>query len=160
MKTVGIAMLFGLCCVIGMRLGAKKTAYLRTVRSLRCDLQLFSERIGTCSSTLKEIAGELSGTLSTMMHTYLDRLDAGCTEADAAEYALDGLQAFGTVQAGMRMFLTGLSTASRKDLMLRSQTLAPMLERAEAEAEAEAKQARVLRISGVLIGAGLAILLL
>lgn len=160
MKTVGIAMLFGLCCMIGMRLGARKTAYLHTVRSLRCDLQLFSERIGTCSSMLKDIAGELTGTLSVVLRAYLDRLDAGCTESDAAEYALDGLHAYGTVQAGMRLFLTGLSNATRKDLILRMQALMPMLERAEAEAEAEAKQARVLRISGVLTGAGLAILLL
>lgn len=153
-------MLFGLCCVIGMRLGARKTARLNGVRSLRSDLQLFSERVTAGSSPLKEIAGELNGTLSILLQTYLDRLDEGEREADAAESALLSLPVNGTAQAGMRMFLIGLSTATRRDLMMRVQALAPMLERAEAEAETEAKQARVLRISGVLIGAGLAILLL
>ena len=41
----------------------------------------------------------------------------------------------------------------------RIETLSHALDRAEAEAEAEAKQARVIRVSGVLIGAGLAIVL-
>jgi hypothetical protein len=35
-----------------------------------------------------------------------------------------------------------------------------MLKRAEEEAEAEAKQAQVIRVSGALIGAAIAILLL
>jgi hypothetical protein len=37
--------------------------------------------------------------------------------------------------------------------------LSSVLDRAEAEAAAEAKQARILKVSGVLAGTGLAILL-
>ena len=153
-------MLFGLCCMIGIRLGKKKTAYLKTIRSLRCDLQLFTDRVTAGSASLKDIAGELTGTLSSVLQTYLDQLETGCGETRAADCALESINAFGTVHAGLKMFLTGLSTATRKDLVLRVQTLMPTLERAEAEAETEAKQARVFRISGVLTGAGLAILLL
>ena len=153
-------MLFGLCCMVGMRLGAKKEAHLNTVRSIRSDLQMLAERVTAAVGTLQEIAEELNGTLSTVLHTYLQQLDAGRTEADAADCALEGLRAYTEVYSGMRMFLIGLSTATRKDLAARVQTLTPMLEHAEAEAGTEAKQARVLRISGVLAGAGLAILLL
>ena len=160
MKTVGIAMLFGLCCLIGFRLGAKKTAQLRTVQSLRRDVQLLSERVGSGGSTLLEIAGEMNGTLSEILRIYLEKLDEGAAETDAAAFALECLRGSGNVQAGVRMFLAGLSTASRSDLIARTKALSPMLERAETEAEAEEKQARVLRISGVLTGAGLAILLL
>ena len=56
--------------------------------------------------------------------------------------------------------MNGLSTAARCDLIKRTETLMPILLRAETEAEQDAKQARVLRISGVLTGAGLAILLM
>ena len=160
MKTAGVALLFGLCCMIGFRLGRRKTGRLRTIRSLQSDLQLFTERIGSGCGTLKELQGELNGTLGESLRIYLDMLDGGKREADAAECAIEDLRECGAVTDGIRMFLIGLSTASRNDLIRRSQTLGAMLERAEEEAETAAKQARVLQISGVLTGAGLAILLL
>ncbi len=160
MKTVGIAMLFGLCCMIGFQLGRRKTGRLKTIRSLRSDLQLFSERISAGCGMMTELAGELNGTMGEILKTYLVMLGEGKKEAEAAGCAIGELCACETVLAGVRMFLIGLSTASRNDLIRRTQTLELMLERAEKEAETEAKQARVLQISGVLTGAGLAILLL
>ena len=160
MKAAGIVMLFGLCCMIGVRLGRKKTGRLRTIRSLRSDLQLFSERIAAGNDTLTEIAGELNGAIGEAIETYLAMLGKGKREAVAAERAIEDLHIGGTAEAGVRMFLTGLSAASRNDLIHRAKMFISMLERAETEAETEAKQARVLQISGVLIGAGLAILLL
>ena len=160
MRTVGVAMLFGLCCMIGFQLGRRKTGRLRTIRALRGDLQLFSERIGSDCSTLNRLQRELSGALGEILKTYLDMLDEGKKEADAAEEAIGDLGSCETVKAGIRMFLIGLSSASRNDLIRRTQTLKSVLERAEEEAQTEAKQARVLQISGVLTGAGLAILLL
>ncbi len=160
MKTAGVALLFGLCCMIGFRLGRKKTARLRTIRSLRSDLQLFSERIGSGCGTLNELQGEMNGALGEVLKVYLEMLEDGSGEADAAERAIDELSGSGTTEAGIRMFLIGLPTASRNDLIRRTHTLGTMLERAEEEAETTAKQARVLQISGVLTGAGLAILLL
>ncbi len=153
-------MLFGLCCMIGMQLGMKKTARLKTLRSLRNDLVRFSERIITCSSTLAEIAAEGDGTLSDMFRIYLEMLSAGRKEADAAESAAEILNGYGNVQNEMQSFLNGLSSSARSNLIKRTEALMPILERAVAEAETEAKQARVLKISGVLTGAGLAILLL
>ena len=156
MKTVGIVMLFGLCTMIGMQLGAKKTARLFTVRTLRKELQLFSERITSGRGTLMEIASEKDGLLSEMLGRYLDALGKG----EAAGKAAGKLKAESTEHAGMLMFFTGLSTGSRMDLIGRANALSPTLGRAENEAEAEAKQARVLRVSGMLIGAGVAILLI
>lgn len=160
MKTVGIVMLFGLCTMIGMQLGAKKTARLFTVRTLRKELQLFSERITSGRGTLMEIASEKDGMLSEMLGRYLDALGKGDTEPEAAGKAAGKLKAESTEHAGMLMFFTGLSTGSRMDLIGRANALSPTLGRAENEAEAEAKQARVLRVSGMLIGAGVAILLI
>ena len=160
MKTAGVALLFGLCCMIGFRLGRKKTGRLKVIRSLRSDLQLFSERIGSGCGTLKDLQGELNGALGEVLKIYLVLLGEGEREADAAESAIGELRSGETVEAGIRTFLIGLSTASRTDLIRRTQTLGTMLERAEEEAKTAAKQARVLQISGVLTGAGLAILLL
>ena len=160
MKTVGIAMLFGLCTWIGIRLGAKKTARLMTVRALRSDLQLFSEQIAAGNGTLIDLASGRDGVLFDVLRIYLDALSKGESETEAARKAIASTSGCQTVQAGLQMFLTGLSNAARSDLMRRIQTFSPMLERAESEAETDAKQARVLRISGVLAGAGLAILLL
>ena len=160
MKTVGVALLFGLCCMIGFQLGRRKTSRLRTIRSLQSDLQLFSERIGSGCGTLTEIQCELIGALGEILKIYLDMLSEGRKEADAAECATADLRDCSAVKDEIGTLLVGLSTASRSDLVRRTQTLKPLLERAEKEAETDAKQARVLQISGVLTGAGLAILLL
>lgn len=160
MRTIGIAMLFGLCCMIGFRLGMKKTAQLKTVRSIQSDLQLFSERITTESGTLEELACQMNGTLSKILRAYLDALRLGKRESEAAEYASTDLRVYENLQTGLLRFLTGLSTAARGDLIGRTQALITVTKQAEAQAEAEADRARVLRITGVLTGAGLAILLL
>ena len=159
MKTVGIALLFGLCALIGVRLGAKKTERLKTVRSLQNDLQCFSERIAAGNSTLSALAAERSGLFSELLQNYLDALSRGCTEVNAAERATECLRGQEAMCAGMQQFLSGLSSAARSDLVKRTQLLSSVLDRAEAEAAAEAKQARILKVSGVLAGTGLAILL-
>ena len=153
-------MLFGLCSLIGIRLADRRTKRLEFVRALQKDLRSFAERVRTGSESLSAFAAEQEGELSGMLKAYLAALAEGETEATAAERGAERLRGGSTEQAGMRLFLSGLSSATRADLILRTQRSSDLLERAEREAEEEAKQARVLRISGVLIGAGLAILLI
>lgn len=160
MKTVGIAMLFGLCSLIGIRLADRRTKRLEFVRALQKDLRSFAEWVRTGSESLSAFAAEQEGELSGMLKAYLAALAEGETETTAAERATERFRGGSTEQAGMRLFLSGLSSATRADLILRTQRSSDLLERTEREAEEEAKQARVLRISGVLIGAGLAILLI
>ena len=151
-------MLFGLCSLIGYQLGARKTMRLKTVRQMQSDLCLFSERISAGSGTLVELTAKQHGLLFEQIGAYLDLLQND-GEADAAARAAKELNCGEPVREGVEQFLSGLYTASRSDLLKRVQTLSKTLERAETEAEAAAKQARVLQISGVLTGAGLAILL-
>ena len=146
--------------MIGIRLGAKKTARLKEIRSLQSDLQMFSEHIALCSEPLTEVADELQGPLCGILHTYFSMRNENFAEAESADRAIEVLCGDDSVKDGVRMFLTGLSTAARNDLVNRAKTLTMMLGRVEKEAESEAKQARVIRIAGVLTGAGLAILLL
>ena len=153
-------MLFGLCCAIGFRLSMKKSKHLEEVRSILSEMMRFSDRITTNAVTLEEIAQELNGTLAGILRDYLDSLRAGKRESEAAEHAVETLHGSEKQQSELCRFLSGLSTASRSGLIERTQMLIPALKQAEAEAEEEANRARVLRISGVLIGAGLAILLL
>lgn len=159
MKTAGIAILFLLCSMIGFRLAARKTDRLRTLRMLEKELQVFSERIASGRGLLPEI-GKEHGLLPEMLSDYLKALSEGMTQREASEKAAEKLRGGETEIAGLRMFFTDLSSASRSDILNRTHTLMRTLERAEQEADAEAKQARVLRVSGVLIGAGVAILLL
>ncbi len=159
MRELGLAMLFGLCCAVGMRLGAQKTARLKTVRSLIDGLRLFRERIGAGQERLSKIAAE-DGVLFDCLRSYLDALERGRSEADAANEAIESLKSNSAEATGVRAFFYGLSETSRNDLLLRVQALESALERAAEEAESGAKQARVLRLSGALVGAGLTILLL
>ena len=55
MKTIGIALLFALCCLAGVRLGAKKAAPLKTIRAMRAGLQSFSDRTAS-GATLADAA--------------------------------------------------------------------------------------------------------
>lgn len=159
MKTVGIAMLFGLCTLIGIRIAARKTARFRTLQQLKERLCLFSERIsGGCGSLKDATSGE--GVFAEMLERYLKTLSEGGTEAEAARQAADLLLQGSAEQTGANAFFTGLSAASRSDLLKRAERLTQTLERAEREADEDAKKARVIRVSGALIGAGLAILLL
>ncbi len=159
MKTVGIAMLFGLCTLIGIRIAARKMTRLRMVLELKEQLCLFSERIaGGCGSLRDAAQGE--GVFAEMLKRYLKTLSEGGTEDAAAGHAADMLLQGSAEQTGANAFFTGLSAASRSDLLKRAERLAQGLERAEREADEDAKKARVIRASGALIGAGLAILLL
>ncbi len=158
MKTAGIALLFGLCTLLGARLAARKTGRLTAVHALKQGLQLFSERIAQ-GDTLKTLAAE-DGLFFSLLHAYLTARSAGRTEAQATEEACAALSGLPAERDAMHLFFDALSGASRADLLRRIETLRPLLDRAETEAEAEAKQARVIRVSGVLIGAGLAIVLL
>ena len=160
MKTVGLAMLFALCCAIGFRIGALKTARLRTVRTLRGDLQLLTARISSGIGSLMEIASDHSGMLCGALDRYLHALSQGETEADAANRAAEGLRKESAEHDGIRMFFSGLSQTGRAGFSERAETLSRMLEQAEKEAETEAKQARIIRASGALIGTAIAILLL
>ena len=159
MKTAGIALLFGLCCLGGAQLGARKTKRLSVVRALKQGVQLFSERIAQGNGTLLQFASE-DGLFFEMLHAYLDARDNGLPEAASAKAACALLDGFRSEQDAMRLFFEALSAASRSDLFRRVESLRLALDRAEAEAQAEAKQARVIRVSGVLIGAGLAIVLI
>lgn len=157
MKTVGIALLFGLCAAIGMRLCARKTERLAAVRELKQGKDLFAEQIAA-GGTLKALA-KREGRFFSMLAAYLAALEAGGNEAEAAEAACRKRKATSPECDAMRLFFDGLSASARGDLLRRIETLSHALDRAEAEAETEAKQARVIRVSGVLIGAGLAIVL-
>ena len=159
MKTVAIAVIFGLCTLIGMRIAAKKTERLRTVLALEKELRLFSERIASGNATLTDAAGE-DGILSGILTAYRDTLSAGGTERDAAEKAAEGMFATTPEREGAKAFLTGISGATRADIRNRTEQWLQTLTQAEREAEAETKKARVIRVSGALIGAGIAILLL
>lgn len=159
MRELGLAMLFGLCCAIGMQLGAQKTARLKTVRSLIAELRVFRERIGAGQERLSKIATE-DGVLFDCLRRYLDGLERARSEADAANDAIEPLKSGSAEALEMQTFLCGLSETTRNDLLLRIHALESGLARAEDEAESGAKQARVLKLSGVLIGAGLTILLL
>ena len=159
MKAVGIALLFGLCTLFGFRIAEKKTARLKTVRALLLELQAFSDAIMTGRDTLQRLS-EKNGRFYSLLSAYLRALDEGKTEREAAELACEKLEGTGDVQAAFKQFLTGLSGATGTALRGRIQTLTPVLMTAGTAAETEAGQGRVFRCIGVLIGAGLAILLM
>lgn len=158
MKTAGIALLFGLCTLLGARLAARKSKRLTAVRALKHGLGRFSERIAQ-GETLKHLASE-DGLFFSLLHAYLSALERGRPETEAAETACAALGGYLTERDAMRAFLDALSNASHTDLLRRIEALRAVLDRAETEAGTEAKQARVIRVSGVLVGAGLAIVLL
>jgi len=159
MKTIGIALLFGLCCMIGVRLSAKKTAPLKAVRELLSGLCAFSDCV-TGGATLSAAAESSEGLFFERLSAYLSALKEGAPQAIAAKTAGAQLKASDAVSCGAERFFNGLSQASGSELPERIDALKTVLERAEREAEGESKQARVLRSAGFLIGTGLAILLL
>ncbi len=159
MKTIGIAMLFGLCTLIGIRAAAEKTTRLKTVSELKEQLRMFSERIAGGCSALKNSVQE-PGTLQRMLSAYLEALNNGRSESEAVACAAELLPKGSAERTGAKAFFSGLSFASRSDILKRIELYAESLGRAEREAYDGAGQARVIRISGALIGAGLAILLL
>ena len=159
MKAVGIALLFGLCTLFGFRTAETKTVRLKTVRAMLLELQAFSDAIMTGGETLQRLS-ERSGVFYSLLSAYLKELEQGKTETEAAELALETFNGTGDVQAALKQFLTGLSGASGAALRGRIHSLMPVLQAAETAAEAEAGQGRVFRCIGVLIGAGLAILLM
>ena len=159
MKAVGIAMIFGLCTLIGIRIAAQKTGRLNMLRTIQKELRLFTERIMSGSGTLTD-AAEDQQMLSELLSVYLDTLSAGESERNASEKAARTLFAEKTERENAEAFLMGLSCASRTDIVRRSERWIQLLKHAEQESEAESKKARVIRVSGALIGAGIAILLL
>ena len=160
MKTVGLAMLFGLCCLIGIRIAAKKTERMHTVKLLQRDLQMFSERIASGCGSLAEITSKYGIRFSGSLDRYLDALSGGETEENAAACAAAAFRKGSAEGDGMLLFLSGLSASGRADLPKRVNALAAALNRAEDEAEDIAKQAKAIRVTGALIGAGIVILLL
>ncbi len=159
MKTVGIAMIFGLCTLIGIRIASRKTGRLKEGRAIRKDLRLFTERIATGAGTLLD-AADKQGVLSELLSVYRNALSKGETEESASEKAADALICDRSERENAAAFLKGLSAASRSDILKRAEQWIESLERTEREAEAESKKACVIRVSGALIGAGIAILLL
>lgn len=159
MKAVGIALLFGLCTLFGFRIAEKKTVRLKTVRAMLLELQAFSDAITTGGNTLQSLSNR-SGVFYSLLSAYLKALDSGKTESEAAEIACEKLNGTADVGAALRQFLTGLSGASGTALRERIDALTSDLQAAETAAETEAGQGRVFRCIGVLIGAGLAILLI
>ncbi len=153
-------MLFGLCCLVGMRLAAKKTERLSAIRAVQRDLRLFSERIDSGNCTLVGLASAEQEGLFGMLSAYLGALTRGESEERAAESAVSGFTGNNDDRISIAAFLNGVSSASQSDIRKRADALKKVLSESETDAQAEAKQARVLRVSGVLVGAGLAILLL
>ena len=86
MKTVGIALIFGLCTWIGIRVAAKKTERLKTLRTIRTELRMFAERITSGSATLTDAAAD-QRILSELLSVYQDALSSGATEKSASETA-------------------------------------------------------------------------
>ena len=160
MKTVGLAILFGLCCLIGIRIAAKKSERMQSVKALQRDLQLFSERIASGCVSLTEITSKYGIRFSGSLDRYLCALSDGETEANAAASAVSAFRNGSAEGEGMQLFLSGLSQAGRTDLPKRAEMLSLALKRAEEEALSEAKQAKAIRVTGALIGAGIVILLL
>jgi hypothetical protein len=159
MKTVGIALLFGLCCLIGIRIAAKKTAPLREIRTVLNELRTFSDRVSG-GATLSAAAEQGGGPFSEMLSAYLKALSDGMPQPEAADRAVSRFRDGAAVCHGAELFVNGLSEAPRGDLPGRIEAFRETLVRAEREAEETAKQARVLKSAGFLIGTGLAILLL
>jgi hypothetical protein len=158
-KTVGIALIFGLCTWIGIRIAAKKTDCLKTQRTMQKELRTFSERIASGSGTLTDAAHD-QRMVSELLSVYLDTLSSGESERSASETAAAALLSGKTDREYAEAFLTGLSVASKTDVLKRAEHWIQTLRRSEAESEAESKKANVIRVSGALIGAGIAILLL
>ncbi len=158
MKTVGILMLFGLCAAIGMRAAAKKSERYRRVRALIRELSVLSDEIGERS--LPQIVQSREGELFTMLSRYLDLRKAAKREAEAAEEAVCGWASFAREHQALLSFLSGLSTVSAAQIHQRIETLMQSLRIAEQEAEENAKQAKTIRVVGVLAGVGVCILLL
>ena len=159
MKSVGIALLFALCSLVGIRLAAKKTAPLKTVRALLFGLQSFADRVAS-GSTLVAAAEAGNDAFVELLSVYLGALSKDGTQDAAAERAASSIRASASVQSGAELFFSGLSDAPRAELLRRIKAFSDVLERAGSEAETESKQARVLRSAGFLVGTGLAILLM
>ena len=160
MKTVGILMLFGLCAAIGMRAAAKKSERYRRVHALIRDLSVLSDEIGAGERSLPQIVQSREGELFTMLSKYLDLRKAAKREAEAAEEAVCGWTSFAREHQALLSFLSGLSAVSAAQMHQRIETLMQSLRIAEQEAEETAKQAKTIRVVGVLAGVGVCILLL
>lgn len=158
MKTAGIALLFGLCCLIGVRLSAKKLAPLRMIRSVMSGLGTFSDGVSR-GAALSAAAGT-GGPFFELLEAYLSALSDGMQQTDAADRAASCFSGCEALRHGAGLFLNGLSEAPRAELQGRIDAFREALARAERDAEETAKQARVLKSAGILAGAGLAILLL
>ncbi len=159
MKTIGIALLFALCCLAGVRLGAKKAAPLKMIRAMRAGLQSFSDRTAS-GATLADAAEPADDAFRERLSVYLESLSQGSAQADAAGRASAAFGASDAVRSGAELFFCGLSDAPRAELQRRIEAFGAVLARAEVDAENESKQARVLRSAGFLVGTGLAVLLL
>ena len=114
----------------------------------------------TAGATLSTAAETESGTFFDLLSAYLNALSSGSPQRSAAHEAAARMKDPEAARHGAELFFNGLSETSRTELFVRIDAFRETLARAEREAEETAKQAHVLKTAGVLIGAGLAILLL
>jgi hypothetical protein len=159
MKTIGLLLLFGLCTAIGMHIATEKSARLHRVNGLIRDLQTLSDQITAGQRSLMRISEEESGELFDLLHRYLSLRSDSYSESDAARLAIEN-HACRTEAEPLCAFLCGLSSASSDAIRQRIDSLRDALRKAQKEADETAKQAKTFRAIGVLIGAGVCILLL
>lgn len=160
MKTVGILLLFGLCVAIGMRAAASKSARYEQIAELIRDLRIFSDLIESGQSSLLRIAEEHNGALFAVLREYLALRNATNPEAESAKNAIAKNGIAGPEGQSLQSFLEGLSVASSSAIRTRIAYLSESLNEAQKAAAESAKQAKTIRAVGVLIGAGICILLL
>lgn len=159
MKGAGILLLFGLCTAIGLRLAAKKCEGIAAIQSLRRDLSAFREAFDAGEGSLVRIAENGQGAFFTRLRAYLDALEQGQTERDAAQLAAKSFS-IESLHAAALLFFGGLSACPRAEIKARLERFSDALDMAEREAEPKLKQAKLIRAVGVLTGAALAVLLI
>ena len=159
MKTAGILLLFGLCTAIGLRLAAKKSEGVDSLHALERDLSAFSAAFDGGEGSLLRIAQRGQGVFFVQLRAYLDALQDGFAEGEAARLAA---QAFAPtpLHAATLLFFGGLSLCSREELKARTEQFRTALKEAIRDAAPQIKQAKLLRAVGVLCGAALAVLLI
>ena len=160
MKTAGILLLFGLCTAIGLRAANRKAERYRRICALLSQLRLFSDGIETRQSSLKSIVKDADGELFDMLRVYLNARDEKKSETQASEQATEEWIGVDTAYPALVAFFEGLSICSSASLRKRTEALMHSLQLVETELHDTVRQAKTIRTVGVLIGAGICILLL
>lgn len=159
MRTAGLLLIFGLCTAIGMRLAAKRSERFTRICAWMGQLAALSYALDAKGS-LRKICKANDGELFEQLCVYLDMREDGKSEAEAARSAASPWAAYPAESRALVAFFSGLSLCSGAQIRTRVETALQALETAKADAQETAKQAKTIRALGVLIGAGVCILLL